>query len=190
MMEILKKSPNREALGARIATSYAGAGADSVRHSLLRLLGRVGGTAALDLVGKNLQSAAPQDRVAALVALGQWIDDSAFPILVQFHQSATEESLKTRAFDEAHRLASSKDIQRSPAQTTQIWQEIAILATTRADQEKTVRSLAILDPDDWVLALVESFTTENRDDKVIDLAEKALDHLREKARVRAADQEE
>ena len=190
MMEILKKSPKRETLGARIATSYAGAGADSVRHSLLRLLGRVGGPAALDLVKKNLQSAAPQDRVAALVALGQWVDDSAFPTLVEFHQTTTDESLKTRAFDAAHRFITEKDTQRSPAQTTEIWQQVANLASTRADQEKTVRSLAVLDPDAWVIALVESFTTDNRDERVIDLAEKALDHLREKARVRAADQEE
>ena len=185
--EILKKSPNRETLGQKIITAQANAVNDEVKYALTRLLGYVGGTKAAEVVKKALASEDKKEQLAAAVALGCWADDSMFESLIEFTDKVTDEQLRARVFDAGYRFLSIPDRKRDADLGQDFWKLLAKSAKTRDEQMKIIRGLANNETDEWAVTVIEYFVDEAKDDAVIDLAEKALDRVRERARIKDGD---
>lgn len=178
LAEIIRKTRNRTDCANRLATSYESAVNDNIRQSLLRLLGRCGGDKALEIVKKAL--ADEKDQVAAIVALGGWHDDSAFSILLDFIASAKDPQKRGRAFDAALKFVSDPVNISEKVVGEKQWSQLVATAKTRGEQEGLIRGLVNFD-DPWAEKLIENYAKSD-DDKVANLAEKALDHMRERKR--------
>ncbi len=183
--EIIKKSPRRQELATRLVTAYEGSVDDATRHAMLRLLGRCGGPKALDIVKKALEGTAEKDKVAAIIALGAWGDDSAFPLLTGFLADAKDLALRSRAFDAAMRFIADPSITRAPQATQEVWTQVKQQARTRAEQDKLIRGLVNFD-DEWALKLIQSYVN-SEDDQIADTAEKAINYINERKRAKGED---
>lgn len=180
MGEIIKRSLRVESLADRLIDAYQGATSDVVRHSLLRLLGRTGGGKALELVKNAL--AEPRDQVAAIVSLGSWCDATALPLLYDFIAASEDLPLRGRAFDSVTRFAAENEETLDAAATRLLWETLASLAKTTDEQLKVIRGL--LDHSgDWSIAILEKYR-DSDNDRVADLAERALQAIEERRSVR------
>ena len=186
--EILRKSAARETIGQRIVSAQAGAVNDEVKYSLTRLLGYVGGDKAAEVVKKSLASEDKKEQLAAAVALGSWADDTMFEALIEYMEKVTDEQLRSRVFDAGFRFLSIADRKRENEVNEDFWKMLAKSAKTRDEQMKIIRGLANNETDDWAVSVIEFFVDESQDDAVIDLAEKALDRMRERARMKSGDE--
>jgi serine/threonine protein kinase len=182
MVQILKKSPNRSAKADLLASTYENSMNDNVRHSMLRLLGRCGGPKALELVKQTLAGGEPKDQVAAIISISAWVDDSAFGLLLDFIASQSDEQLRTRAFDSALRFLTDGDVTRDADATRDLWLKLEGEAKTSAEQMKIIRGIVTF-TDEWAMKLLEKYAEED-DDRVADLAEKAMERVRDLRRIR------
>ena len=128
LAEIIKKSANRADFARRLATAFETGTDENIRHAMLRLLGRCGGPRAMEIVKKTLDSTEPKDKIAAIITLGSWGDDSGFPLLAEAIGSTQDEQLRTRAFDSALKFVTDPDLKHpEPAwqeQWTKLWKRI------------------------------------------------------------------
>ncbi|MDP3851117.1 MAG: protein kinase [Luteolibacter sp.] len=182
LAQIIKKSGNRAQYPPRLAAMHENSVDENVRHSTLRLLGRCGGPKATELVKKALDGTEEKDQVAAIISLGSWGDDSAFHLLTDFLASNPKEGLRDRAFDSAARFASDAEIAHAPESSQEQWTRLAAQAKTGAEQMKIVRGLVNYD-EEWATKLLKQYS-ESEDDKVADLAEKALERINERKRLK------
>lgn len=178
LAEIIRKTKNRTDCANRLATAHANALNDSVRQSMLRLLGRCGGDKAMEIVKKALSD--EKDHVAALVSLGSWSDDSAFPVLIDFIAASKDPKIRDRAFDAALQSISDPAKIADKSVGEKQWAALNAEAKTRVEQEKLIRGLVNFE-DDWAYKLIEAYTT-SKDDRIADLSDKALGHIRERRR--------
>ena len=178
LAQIIKKSKNREKFINPLATSYKNSLNDDVRFSMLRLLGRCAGPEALELAKESLGSTEDKDKVAAVVALGAWGDDSGFPLLIDTLATASDPKFRIRTFDSAMRYVSDTTVEHDPAAWQEQWTSLNSEARTRAEQEKMIRGLVNFD-DEWASKLIEAYT-DSEDDRINDIAGNALDHIRER----------
>jgi serine/threonine protein kinase/pyruvoyl-dependent arginine decarboxylase (PvlArgDC) len=183
MVQILKKSSNKADFAEQLADAHEGAIDDSTRHSLLRLLGRCGGAKATEQVKKSLDGAEVKDKIAALITLGSWPDDSAFQLLTDFIASSSDEALRDRAFKAAFGFLSDPDSGLSPENLSGKWTELSGLAKTTREQLEFIRGIAKYD-DEWASKLIEGFAKSDSGE-VADLAEKALDRIRERRKLKS-----
>jgi serine/threonine protein kinase len=182
LAEIIRKSPNRAAIAEKLASAYETAVEDTVRYSLLHLLGRCSGPKAMDLVRKALEGTEPKDQIAAITALSTWGDGSAFPILTDFIGTTKDESMRNRAFDGAMRFLTDPSLTHDLSAAEEQWNLISSRARTRNEQEKVIRSVTNFD-DDWAIKLIEKYI-DSDDDRIADVAEKAIDHIKQRRRTR------
>jgi serine/threonine protein kinase len=182
--EILKKSPNRESLGESICTALSTATEAEVKYSLTRLLGCAGGAKAAGLVTKALASSDKKEQLAAVNALGAWADDSMFATYIKQLDSVTDVQLRAHVFDAGLRFLANPnaDGKRTSANSAEYWKMLANSAKTREDQEKIIRQLANKETADWAIAIIKGFVDSSKEDHVIDLGEKAIDHMRSSAK--------
>jgi hypothetical protein len=82
----------------------------------------------MEIVKKTLDSTEPKDKIAAIITLGSWGDDSGFPLLAEAIGSTQDEQLRTRAFDSALKFVTDPDLKHpEPAwqeQWTKLWKRI------------------------------------------------------------------
>lgn len=182
LAEIIKKTKNRTDLTTKITTSYENSVDNEARHALLRLLGRCGGPKALELVKKALASTDPGDQIAAVIALGAWTDDSAFSVLTGFLATTSDLKLRQRVFDSALRFISDPAITGNPTAAQKHWTELSSQAKIREEMVKVIQGLTNFD-DDWASKLIEGYV-ESEDDTVANRAEKALQWIKERKRVK------
>jgi serine/threonine protein kinase len=171
-VEIISKTKIKTALREKLITAHDSAKSDTLRHTMLRLLGRIGGENALELAGKNLASDKPTDKVAAIVALGTWGDREGYLALIGFLKSATDLGIRKRAFDSAFRYAaeSETDVQDN-------WTILAAQAKIQDEQLTLIRGLVNVKPAPWVYEILQKFATSSPHDEAIELAERAIDKL-------------
>lgn len=181
--KIIAKSTQRGEFAAVLATAHGTASNEDTRHALLRLLGRAGGEQAAGIVKAALTEGSELDRQTAVKALGQWSDDSMFPTLTSFISEAKDENLRSRAFDSALDFLRDKSRKRSAAQDEDFWKTLASNAKTSAEQLAMVRALANNEPTEWAMSVVKYFYDQSDSDEVQDLADKALNRMRERAKV-------
>lgn len=182
MAEIIKKSPAKDKLAAKLATAYDTSLNENVRHSILRLLGRCGGDKPLEVVKKALASDDLNLKFAALTSLGAWGDDSGFSTLTEFLATSQDEKLRSKAFEATLKFVSDPTRAHTPAGDQQQWTELKKQAKTRQEQESVIRGLYNFD-EDWSLKLLEEYSKSD-DDRIVDLALKAIEQVKERIRVK------
>ena len=148
---------------------------------MLRLIGRVGGDKALELVRKNLSSEAMKDKVAAIVTLGTWGDKTGYTELIAFLKSGPDLQLRGRAYDSAlqNAIAAESDVQ-------EIWTMLASESKTQDEQLKLIRGLANVNPEPWAYAILQNIADNSDSDQAIDLAERAIIRLKDIERTQGA----
>ena len=182
MAEIIKKSPTKDKIAAKLATAYETSLNENVRHSILRLLGRCGGDKPLDIVKKALAGDDLNLKFAALTSLGAWGDDSGFSTLTEFLAASEDEKLRAKAFEATLKFVSDPTRTRTPAGDQQQWTELKKQAKTRQEQESVVRGLYNFD-EDWSLKLLDEYSKSD-DDRIVDLSLKAIEQIQERLRVK------
>lgn len=173
-VQIISKSKMKTALGDKLIAAHDSAKSDPIRHTMLRLLGRIGGAKAMELAGKNLASSKEVDKVAAIVALGSWGDREGYLTLIGFLKSATELGIRKRAFDSAFQYAAENktDVQEN-------WTLLAAQAKTQEEQLDLIRGLVNVKPAPWVYEILKKFASSSAHEEVIELAERASDKLKD-----------
>lgn len=179
--EIIKKSTNKPALASILATAHDAAFNDAIRLSMLRLLGRIGGEKALELAKKNLDSDDAKNKIAAMVALGSWADQPGYKLLVDFIATGPELTFRTRAFDSAIQYATE-----AKTNIEENWTLLSAQSKTQDEQLKLIRGLANVDPAPWAFTILENITNNSDNDKAIDLAERAIVHLKDIRKTKGA----
>jgi hypothetical protein len=172
--KIIEKSKSKPDLATALYAAYDSAPDDLVRHTMLRLVGRIGGDKALELVKKNLDSPEMKDKVAAIVALGTWGDRGGYTTLIGFLKTATDLQIRGRAFNSAYEY-----VTRSQTEIQENWTLLAAEAKTQDEQLKLIRGLVNVKPAPWVYAVIQKFADSSRYDEVKDLALRAIDKLKD-----------
>lgn len=183
--KIIEKSKSKEALATSVSTAYDSAPNDLVRHSMLRLLGRIGGEKALELAKKNLDSAKNEDKVAAIVALGVWRDGSGYTALIGFLKTVTDLSIRNRAFNSAFDYAA-----QSKTQIQDNWTLLSAEAKTQEEQKKLILGLVNVKPAPWIYAIIQKFADSSQYEEVKDLALRAIDKLKDIESVQGSGKDE
>jgi HEAT repeat protein len=126
------RAPDKEACVGPVAAAMAGAG-DSTKVSLLRVLGRTGGTKALEAVRAAVKdpSAAVQD--AAVRALADWPDAAPADDLLAIAKTAEKETHAVLALRGYLRLAAAKEC---PADRKLKMAAEALAAARRAEEKR------------------------------------------------------
>jgi serine/threonine protein kinase len=172
--KIIEKSKSKAALGTAIAAAYDSAPNDLVRHTILRLFGRIGGDKALGLVQQNLDSAEMKDKIAAIVALGVWGDRGGYTTLIGFLKTATDLQIRTRAFNSALEYAAKNE-----SEIQENWTLLAAETKTQDEQKDLIYGLVKVKPAPWVYAIIQKFADSSEYDEVKDLAERAINQLKD-----------
>lgn len=172
--EIIGKSSSKATLGDTLISAHDSASSDVIRHTMLRLIGGIGGEEPLELAKRNLDSEKTEDRIAAIVALGQWSDQSGFKALTGFLASGPELDLRNRAYASAYQYA-----MKSTGDTEEIWTLLKAESKTQDEQLNLIRGIANVTPAPWAYSILESIVATADNDKVIDLAERAIVRLKD-----------
>ncbi|HEY5314805.1 MAG TPA: hypothetical protein VIK18_19885, partial [Pirellulales bacterium] len=98
------RMPESEACAEQLATAMSGASL-STKCLLLEILGAMGGEKALQTLGAAGKDSEPQLQDAATRSLGQWMNVSAAPVLLDLAKNAPEEKYQVRALRGYIRLA-------------------------------------------------------------------------------------
>ena len=183
--EIIKKTDSKAALGKAVAEGHEAATEEVVRHSMLRLLGRIGGDASLALARQSLNSENVKDKIAAIVALGTWADDSGFEALIEYLGTGPKLDLRARAYKSAYQYAFDKE-----GSNEGLWTRLSTEAKTQDEQLDLIRGLANVKPEPWAFALLQKFADGSEYDKVIDLAERAIVRLKDIQKTQAPPKKE
>jgi len=118
-----------------MAAAMKGANAEG-RAMLVRCLGRVGGSRALEVVRGTLKDADESVREAAVRMLADWADDSVLPDLLDQAKNNSKENLKIVSFRGYVRLV-QKNARKKPAETAKILGDSMSVAM-RPDEKKLV----------------------------------------------------
>ena len=183
--QIIEKSKSKPALATAISAAYDSAPNDVVRHTMLRLIGRIGGDKALELVQKNLDSAKNEDKVAAIVALGVWGDRGGYTTLIGFLKTATDLTIRNRAFNSAFDYTA-----RSETQIQENWTLLSAEAKTQEEQKKLILGLVNVKPAAWSYAIIQKFADSSQYEEVKDLALRAIDKLKDIESVQGSGEDE
>ncbi|MBB5350457.1 serine/threonine protein kinase/HEAT repeat protein [Haloferula luteola] len=152
------------------------------RRALIRLFGHAGGKRAEAAILQILDGDDKLDQLAAIEALADWPDDSLYPTLIEtFAQS--EGDLRRKAFDAAHRFVLARPDRPEDIRQTQ-WKLLADKSITAAEKISVIRGLASSEASPWAEEIAQHFADTSEEDEVIDLAEKAVAHLREKIKIK------
>jgi serine/threonine protein kinase len=183
--QIIEKSQSKPALATAISAAYDSAPNDVVRHTMLRLIGRIGGDKALELVQKNLDSAKNEDKVAAIVALGVWGDRGGYTTLIGFLKTATDLTIRNRAFNSAFDYTA-----RSETQIQENWTLLSAEAKTQEEQKKLILGLVNVKPAAWSYSIIQKFADSSQYEEVKDLALRAIDKLKDIESVQGSGEDE
>ena len=183
LINVLEKSSQSEQYAPKLQGVFNSSVSDDARHAALRLFGRIADDNSLEIVREVLNGDVVKDQIAAISALAFWRNTNGFPVLMRFFNQTENDDLRRRAFDAALRYASRLDEDRADVNVRRdVWTELAADAKNSNEQESVVRGLAVNHRDDWVLPLIERFTTNDHPDRVIDVAERAVRSIRERSR--------
>lgn len=183
--QIIKDSSNKSALGELLAAAHDSAFNDVIRHTILRLLGRIGGDKALDLAKKNLASDDVKNNIAAIVALGTWSDQKGYKALMDYLNSGPPIELRHRAYESALQYATE-----AKTNTEANWTLLADQSKTQEELLKLIRGLANINPAPWSYAILQNIVSTSDSDKAIDLADRAIIRLKDIEKTKGVKPEE
>ena len=140
--DILRKSINRQSLGAKLVASFHTASNAEVRLSLIRLLGCSGSIKAADIIKKALASDNKNEQLAAAVGLASWPDDAMFESLLDYLGSVTDEPTRKMLFDACVRFVANPDRTRPPEINVKFWTLLDDNAKSPAEKDQVARARA------------------------------------------------
>lgn len=169
---IIKKSTSSTLFRTQLVTTYNATSIDAVKHATLRLLGRVGGDQALSFVKDSLKNGDHKTKVAALGALGNWVDSSGFKVLIEYIASETDKTNRDLAFNAAIKYAAATEDKPEAA-----WKSIAEHSNSQEDQLSLINALAAYSADPWVFEIMNHIVKTSKQPGAVDRAKKAIDYL-------------
>ncbi len=171
---IISKSKSSNLFRTSLVSTYTNSQNDEVKHATLRLLARVGGDQALKFVKKGLGSPDRKTKIAALGALGNWVDNGGFKILIEYVATESDPANRELGFDAAVKYAAlTKD------KPQQAWKQIAEQAKSQEDEMKLINALAGYSADPWVFEIMNHIVTASSNSLAVDRAKKAIAYLEE-----------
>ena len=185
--EVIQKSDKKDQLGSTLATASQNVNDDN-RRTMIRLLGFTGSDSAKEIVTAAIEGDDNLDKLAAIEALKNWSDESMFETLMEFLEEQTDEQLRPKAFDAGYQFLMSKDRNLDDLDAEDYWKMLARNAKTEREQNTIIGGLAKTETSDWALSVIEYFADEAESDYVIDRAEKAISHIKERRRVKGEDE--
>lgn len=184
--QVIKESDKKEQFGSTLATAAKNVN-DENRRTMIRLLGYTGSDSAKEVITAAIEGDDNLDKLASIEALKNWADESMFETLMEFLEEQTDEQLRPKAFDAGYQFLMSKDRDLDDLDAEDYWKMLARNAKTEREQNTIIGGLAKTETSDWALAVIEYFADESESDYVIDRAEKALSHIKERRRVKGDD---
>lgn len=181
--EVIKKSDKKEQFGSTLATASQNVNDDN-RRTMMRLMGHTGSKSAEEVITAALEGDDDLDKLAAIEALKNWSNESMFERLMEFLEEQTDEKLRPKAFDAGYQFLMADERELDDLDAEDYWKMLARQAKTEREQNTIIGGLAKSETSDWALAVIEYFADESESDRVIDRAEKALAHIRERQRVK------
>lgn len=172
LTNILNKSSSSSLFRTPLVTTYNTSKSDSVRHATLRLLGRIGGDQALDFVKESLKSGDHKTKVAALGALGNWVDSEGFKILIEYISTEANPDNRKLAYNAAIKYAASTEDKPEDA-----WKKIAEQAKTQEDQISLINALASYSADPWVFEIMNNIVKTSKIPAAVARAKEAIAYL-------------
>jgi HEAT repeat protein len=151
LREACLRVPDREAVAAKIVEGLPAA-RGLLKARLLETLGSVGGTKALEAVVAAAKASDAELRDVAFRVLGQWPSADAAPVLLELHNTVSDERLKVRAVRAYIRIARQFDI---PADRRADMCRKALAAAQRDDDKRLVLEVLLRYPSDQMRAIAE-----------------------------------
>ena len=175
--DLIAQSKSKSSFVEPIQGAYETAINDAGKFAMLRLLGATGGSKAAATVTEALKSSNVSSQSAALAALGNWADDSQFDTLIEFIESTNSDSLRRKSFDAAYSFLRSER-KRDPEDLGDMWKNLAGIAKSQQEKLQIIRGMAN-QSHEWAIPVLEYFI-DDKDDKVIDQAERAKQYVERK----------
>jgi hypothetical protein len=185
--EAIHNSENRDRHAETLIALADNAAKDEVRRTAIRLLGHTGGDKARERVIEALENEERLETLAALRALQSWPDESVFGTLIELVETAEDEDLRRRGFDAAYGMLMDREREIDEFDREDFWKMLAREAKLEREQITVINGLAQTETSDWALSVIEYFADEAERDRVIDQAEKAILHIRDRAKLKRDD---
>ncbi len=135
LMAASVRMPDREICAAELAEALTQTESVPTKSSLLRILGAVGGTEALEAIGSAAKSSDSELQDVSSRLLGEWMTDDAAPVLLDLSKTAPGNKYRVRALRGYIRIARQFVIPDS--QRTEMCRK-ALAASTRPAEQKLV----------------------------------------------------
>lgn len=176
---IIKQSRNRSSHDSSVESAFASATTPELKQSLLRVLGSTGSNKAKQIILSNLKGTDKTMQIAAADAAKNWPDESLIEPLLNSLDEVSDPLLRNRIFQSCREFM-LLDSPRSAEKTEMLWKLLAASAKMEAEQEAVIRSLTTnsnVNKTAWVITIIKQFEKTSKNDRIIDLAGKALDRL-------------
>lgn len=171
---ITSKPADASTFSRRIISGYEATQSPQIRQAFIRLLGRTGDPAAKELITSALKSGEETTRLAAILAIQNWPDESLFPLLVDAVVTQESAMVKSKAFDAAIAFLQAN---RERTSNADLWPTLIPLAD--ADRQKVAAITGLVnDSGSWRVKLLESFTTGDHSERVKELADRAIKKIK------------
>jgi serine/threonine protein kinase len=177
IVTILKKSSDRKSMSEYVGSSYQAATNPDIKQSLLRVLSATGADNAKAALEEGLKSSDKLMQIAAAAAFKNWPNDEMFGAIIEQIDASDDEAVRTRMFHAAREFL-AQDSERDSKEVEPLWTQLSKVAKTAEEQESIIRGLVTNHPSPWALAIIKNYFETSENDRVIDIAERAMDKLK------------
>ena len=171
VQSIITDSSKRSTYAADLYQSYQTAENQTIKQTMLRILGSTGEDIALDALHEALDSDDTADQNAALSALGKLGNDDQLPRLIEFLNAPKNKMMRQDAYKTIDQILRSGP-ERDSDKLKDIWQKLSASAETDPEKSYIIGGLA-MQKHDWAIELLAPFT-KGESDKIIDYSERAI----------------
>jgi HEAT repeat protein len=154
LREVCLRSADREAVAAELAAALPTA-SGPLKAKLLNLLSNVGGTKALEVVATAARSGDAELRDAAFRVLGEWPSVDAAPLLLELHNTISDDRLKIRAIRAYIRIVRQFDL---PADRRAEMCRTALEAAQHDEDKRLVLEVLLRYPSEQMQAIAQEAT--------------------------------
>ena len=171
LQSIIIASSKRSNYAADLYQSYQTAEDETIKQTMLRILGATGEDIALDALNEALDSNDPASQNAALSALGKLGNDEQLPSLIKFLKDPNNKMMRRNAYKAIDQILQS-GAERDSDKLKDIWRELVATADSDAEKNYIIGGLA-MQKHDWAIEMLTPFT-KGESDKIIDNSERAI----------------
>ncbi|MEP4078097.1 protein kinase domain-containing protein [Haloferula sp.] len=180
---ILARSAHREKWADVIAETLAESTDDSIRRSMIRLLGIAGGDKAKEVLEEVLEGDNKLDQLATIEAMKSWPDDSMFIPLMDFLSMQSDDTVRPKAFSAGYVFLMDDKRERSEEDTEKFWRILAENAKTPKEQDTMISGLVSIATSEWPIEVIQGFADTSKNDRVIDRSEQGIIRIKERLEI-------